>query len=151
MTDHELYNQAFHSFVQNHKYLFTNSEPYMDFSKYLEHFQHSNPKSFFYLIPPAIYEPQIIENFKDNLVYTSFGSSGSGKQLFSVFQLDENTHLSASYLFIKAAEKFLVGFDIYCRDGSFFVDFLDKYKSLEYKESKEKQTFGFAGLALPKT
>jgi hypothetical protein len=146
MTDQEIYNDAFKKLLTDHSFLVTKSEPYIGFTEYINYFQDRGEKNFLYMVPPGIYEPAILGEFKDNLVFTTFVSaSGGGKQMYSLFQLNEDTHITGNYFFIRKAERLLVGFDIYCRDGQFFLDFLDKYKNLEYKETAEKFPFGFGG------
>lgn len=145
MTDSEIYANEFKKLVTEKSYILTESKGYTPILEYLKYFEERKGENLFYLVSPSLYEVDILDQFKNNIVYSTFLSSQNGRSLYTLLQIDENNHLYVGYVY--SEKKFYVGFEFYCRDSKYFLEFLDNNSQYEYKEKSKTGGFGFGSAA----
>lgn len=119
--------RAFYSFVEDKPYLFQYKGGMVTISDYLD-FIHRDlgqrDLKCFYI--PVAYSLDVLDQFKDNIVCTSYTANQMGRQFYSIIQVNEGTHILAAYSLDD--DKFAVILDFMVADAAFFTEFLKKNK-----------------------
>lgn len=139
--DYSKLTRAFHSFVEDKPYLFNFNSGVVSINEYLDFVTKRQPYLKCFYIPIA-YSLDVLDQFKDKVVCTSYTVGPMGRQFYTIFQIDEKTHILATYSLDE--DKFAVILDFMVDDSAFFSDFLKNNKTFAMHPI-DVQPVGFKG------
>lgn len=144
LEEHKQLSEAFLAFVRDYAFLFEKSKQFIPISDYVEWLKESGINYNAYSIPTG-YELDCLNQYKDNIVCTSYFFTGAGaRQYYSIIQLDPENHILVYYTFDECKDgRFIANFDFMVMDNSVFLNFMKENQKFSITNEVKMPTFGF--------
>jgi len=126
-NDFQKLTRAFYSFVEDKSYLFQHKAGVVTVQDYIEFVNrdlgHKDLKCFYV---PIAYSLDVLDQFKDKVVCTSYHVGPMGRQYYSIIQVNPETHLLVMYSLDD--EQFAAIIDFMVADANYFTEFVKNNK-----------------------